>query len=137
MHIQKANLEIEDKLCICREIMENLSKQKYRAWLFSQNIQITDWIHIYTYIWDLTHVMNGNDTNYTSQHNYPDPESDHDIKNIFLFLISCDFDYLLPLYSMSQMNLDTCFINDINDMFEDDDNKNLKAKIIFESQFTP
>ena len=38
---------------------------------------------------------------------------------------------------MSQMNLDTCFINDINDMFEDDDNKNIKAKIIFNHKFTP
>lgn len=45
--------------------------------------------------------------------------------------MSCDFDYLLPLYSMSQMNLDTCFINDFNDMYEDNDD--LKAKTIFES----
>ena len=126
-HIQKARLEVEDKLPICTEIMENLSNHPYRVSLFTQNIQITDWIGTYTSIWGSVQWLNGNVDTYSVQDNYPNPSSDHDTKSILLFLISCDFDYLLPLYSMSQMNLDIDFINDL---FDDD---YLKAKAIFES----
>ena len=138
--IQKDHSEIKDKLHICTEIMENLSNQKCRFshWLFSQNIQITDWIGEYTYIWDRAQAANGNVNkyNYTTQSNYPDVESDCDIDSILLFLISCDFDYLLSLYSMSQMNLDIDFMDYIYEMYDDDienSDCNIKAKTIFES----
>lgn len=130
MEIQKALLGIKDKLHICTKIVENLANQKchYSTGIMTQNVRITDWIGTYTYIQG-TH-------DYMWERNYPDAGSDNDIESILIFLLSCDFDYLLPLYSMSQMDLSIYFINDLDDIFDvpfDDNDQTMKAKAMFES----
>ena len=92
-HIQKARLEVErETTYLYLKIMENLSNHPYRVSLFTQNIQITDWIGRHTTsIWESVQWLNGNVDTYSVQDNYPNPSSDHDTKSILLFLISCDF----------------------------------------------
>ena len=131
MEIQKSLLGIKDKLHICTKIVENLANQKcyLQQWINIQNVRITDSnLETYTYI-------QGTQLTTCGSVIIRMLEAITDIESILIFLLSCDFDYLLPLYSMSQMDLSIYFINDLDDIFDvpfDDNDQTMKAKAMFE-----